>query len=162
MGILMAFYKKIGPIPFRLGIVPLTLAFGISLLTFLFFYKRIFGIVVTLALMQMITLTFIFGDAISFYSGYPMKKFKEISTMSLEENATLAVLDLGNDRAKWSILTGKPVYGFDEPEELFADLESKNITLIAMKEEDWKLNFSDKRFVLIQKDLRWKWDKKIF
>jgi 4-amino-4-deoxy-L-arabinose transferase-like glycosyltransferase len=157
MGILMAFYKKIGPIPFRLGIVPLTLAFGISLLTFLFFYKRIFGIVVTLALMQMITLTFIFGDAISFYSGYPIKKFKEISTMSLEENATLAVLDLGNDRAKWSILTGKPVYGFDKPEELFADLEVKNITLIAMKEEDWKLNFSDKRFVLIQKDLRSKW-----
>jgi hypothetical protein len=38
-----------------------------------------------------------------------------------------------------------------------ADLEAKNITLIAMKEEDWKLNFSDKRFVLIQKDLRWKW-----
>ena len=77
--------------------------------------------------MQMITLTFIFGDAISFYSGYPIKKFKEISTMSLEENATLAVLDLGNDRAKWSILTGKPVYGFDKPEELFADLEVMNV-----------------------------------
>ncbi len=157
MGVLMAFYKKIGPIPFRLGIVPLTLAFGISLLTFLFFYKRIFGIVVTLALMQMMTLTFIFGDALSFYSGYPMKKFKEIATVSLEENATLAVLNLGNDRAKWSILTGKPVYGFDEPEELFADLEIKNIALIAMKENDWKQSFSDKRFVLIQKDLRWKW-----
>ena len=156
MGLLMAFFKKIGPIPFRMGIVPLTLAFGISLLTFLFFYKRIFGIVVTLALMQMFTLTFIFGDALPFYSGYPMKKFKEVSTMSLEENATLAVLDLGNDRAKWSILTGKPVYGFDEPEELFADLEAKNIALIAMKEKDWQLNFSDERFVLIQKDLRWK------
>jgi len=157
MGLMVAFYKKIGPVPFRMGIVPLTLAFGISLITFLFFYKRILGIVVTLALMQMITLTFIFGDALPFYSGYPMKKFKENSVMSLEENATLAVLDLGNDRAKWSILTGKPVYGFDEPEELFADLEIKNIAFIAMKEEDWKLNFSDERFVMIQKDLRWKW-----
>ena len=106
--------------------------------------------------MQMITLTFIFGDAISFYSGYPIKQFKEIQTISLEQNATLAVLNLGNDRAKWNILTCKPVHGFDEPEELFADLEIKNITLIAMKEEDWKLNFSDKRFALIQKDLKQK------
>ncbi len=162
MGVLMAFYKKVGPIPFRLGIVPFTLAFGISLLTFLFFYKRILGIVVTLALMQLFTLTFIFGDALSFYSRYPMKKFKEISAISINKNATLAVLGLGNDRAKWGILTGKPVYGFDEPEELFTDLDTKNIALIAMKEDDWKQNFSDKRFVLVKKDLRWKWKGEIW
>ncbi len=157
MGLLMALYKKIEPVPFRLGIVPFALAFGISLLAFLFFYKKIFGIVVTLALMQLFTLTFIFGDALSFYSRYPMKKFKEISTTSLKSNAALAVLSLGNDRAKWSVLTGKPVYGYLKPEKLLADLEAKNIAFVAMKEKDWKQNFSDKRFILVEKDLRWKW-----
>jgi 4-amino-4-deoxy-L-arabinose transferase-like glycosyltransferase len=158
MVVLMVLYKKMEPIPFRLGIVPFILAFGISLLTFLFFYKKVFGIVVTLALMQIITLTFIFGDALSFYSRNPMNKFKEISAMTLKKDATLAVFGLGNDRAKLSILTGKPVYGFEDPEKLLINLNLKNIELIAMKENDWKQKFAGINFVLIQKDVKWKWE----
>jgi 4-amino-4-deoxy-L-arabinose transferase-like glycosyltransferase len=158
----MVFYTKIEPVPFRLGIVPFVVAFGISLLTFLFFYKKIFGIVVTLAVLQLTMLVFIFGDALPFYSRYPMKKFKETTISLLKDDSRLAVYGLGNHRAKLGILMGKTVYGYNEPELLLDRLDAKNISLVAMKEDDWEKEFSDEPFILVQKDIQWKWKGEAF
>ena len=62
-------------VPFRIMFLPLFLATGAAILIVMFIVRRKIVLIITLAVFQTFSLALIHGDAIPFFSRYPMKKF---------------------------------------------------------------------------------------
>ncbi|MGY8761818.1 MAG: ArnT family glycosyltransferase [Nitrospinaceae bacterium] len=130
--------------------------FGIVLLFTLYKLKKYFPLIIALSIVQLITLTSLSGESLSYFNRYPMKKFANqiLSDPQLEKR--IGLYRLGNHRARMGVMTGLPSIYLKNPEELELFIKSGNNIYIIMREFDFKNEFHDLPMTISATDTAWK------
>ena len=130
--------------------------FGIVLLFTLYKLKKYFPLIIALSIVQLITLTSLSGESLSYFNRYPMKKFANqiLSDPQLEKR--IGLYRLGNHRARMGVMTGLPSIYLKNPEELELFIKSGNNIYIIMRQFDFKNEFQDLQMTISATDTAWK------
>ena len=112
--------------------------------------------VITLGIIQVITLTSLNGDALSFINRYPMKTFANHILADPQVNKQIGLYQLGNHRARMGVLTGLPSIYLNNPEELKQFIQSGKNIYVVMRQSDWKNKFSNLPMSTQATDAGWK------
>lgn len=130
--------------------------FGIVLLFTLYKLKKYFPLIIALSIVQLITLTSLSGESLSYFNRYPMKKFANqiLSDPQLEKR--IGLYRLGNHRARMGVMTGLPSIYLKNPEELELFIKSGNNIYIIMRQFDFKNEFHDLPMTISATDTAWK------
>ena len=130
--------------------------FGIVLLFTLYKLKKYFPLIIALSIVQLITLTSLSGESLSYFNRYPMKKFANqiLSDPQLEKR--IGLYRLGNHRARMGVMTGLPSIYLKNPEELELFIKSGNNIYIIMRQFDFKNEFQDLPMTISATDTAWK------
>jgi len=130
--------------------------FGIILLFTLYKLKKYFPLIIALSIVQLITLTSLSGESLSYFNRYPMKKFANqiLSDPQLEKR--IGLYRLGNHRARMGVMTGLPSIYLKNPEELELFIKSGNNIYIIMRQFDFKNEFHDLPMTISATDTAWK------
>lgn len=135
-GILL--FRLIFPVTTVMYALPLLALAGAGLLYFLYVRRNERWMLPSLALVQMLILTLIIGEALPYFSKNPMKTAaQEILKMDSGESEII-LYRLGNNRARLGVLTGRQVWDLNRPEELRRFLGGENRVFVVVRERVWK------------------------
>ena len=144
------------PVPLAL-MVQSTLGLCMPALIFLLYKSRkYFPMIIALAVIQIIILTSLSGDALSFFNRHPMKAFSMQILADPQTDKRIGLYQLGNHRARMGVLTGLPSHNLNNPEELKRFIQSGKNIYIVMRQSDWQNKFPDLHLVLQSTDSGWK------
>ncbi len=144
------------PVPIAL-MVQSTLGLCMPALIFLLYKSRkYFPMTIALAVIQIIILTSLSGDALSFFNRHPMKAFSMQILVDPQTDKRIGLYQLGNHRARMGVLTGLPSHNLNNPEELKRFIQSGKNIYIVMRQSDWQNKFPDLHLVLQSTDSGWK------
>jgi len=129
---------------------------GPALLFLLYKSRKYFSMIVALPFIQVIILTSLSGDALSFFNRYPMKAFAREILAAPHANKRIGLYQLGNHRARMGVLTGLPSIYLNNPEEMKRFIQSGKNVYIVMRQSDWQNEFSDFHLTLQATDAGWK------
>jgi len=130
--------------------------FGPILLFILYKLKRIFPSIVVLSITQIIILTSLSGNSLSFFNRYPMKLFANKILSDPQNNKHIGLYQLGNHRARIGTMTGLPSIYLNDPEELKFFIKTKNNVYIIMRQSDWESEFHNLPMTITATDNGWK------
>ncbi len=144
-------------------IVPLALIVLSSLglcmpvLIFLLYKSRKYlAMTIAMAVIQIIILTSLSGDTLSFINRYPMKAFAMQILAEPQANKRIGLYQLGNHRARMGVLTGISSLNLNSPEAVEQFIQSGKNNYLVMRQSDWQSEFSDLQLVLQSTDSGWK------
>ena len=130
--------------------------FGIVLLFTLYKLKKYFPLIIALSIVQLITLTSLSGESLSYFNRYPMKKFANQILTDPQLEKRIGLYRLGNHRARMGVMTGLPSIYLKNPEELELFIKSGNNIYIIMRQFDFKNEFHDLPMTISATDTAWK------
>ncbi|MBU06100.1 MAG: phospholipid carrier-dependent glycosyltransferase [Dehalococcoidales bacterium] len=142
--------------PLSLLLLPGILFFGVGCLLLCYRYRKVTALVITISLLQLVTLTSFSGDALPFFNRYPMKAFAAEILADPQPEKRIGLYQLGNHRARMGVLTGLPSIYLNNAEELNQFIQSGEKVFVVMRESDWKEEFSGLHFTLQAIDTGWR------
>ena len=155
-GIAVLALSPVFPVPFAL-ISLSALSLSAPMLLFLLYKSRkYFPMIIALSIVQVITLTSLSGDALSFFNRYPMKAFANKILADPQVNKRIGLYQLGNQRARMGVLTGLPSLYLNNPEEVKQFVQSAKNVYIVMRLSDWENEFSHLPLTPRGTDAGWK------
>ncbi len=155
-GIAVLALSPVFPVPFAL-ISLSALSLSAPMLLFLLYKSRkYFPMIIALSIVQVITLTSLSGDALSFFNRYPMKAFANKILADPQVNKRIGLYQLGNQRARMGVLTGLPSLYLNNPEEVKQFVQSAKNVYIVMRLSDWENEFSHLPLTPPGTDTGWK------
>jgi len=160
IGIVALTLNSISPAPFTLMSLPILILCGLALLFLLYKSRKYFAMIIALGIIQIIILTSLSGDALSFFNRYPMKIFANQILADPNANKRVGLYQLGNHRARMGVLTGIPSIYLSNPEELKQFIQSGENVYIVMRQSEWKNEFSDLPMTVKATDAAWKKSRK--
>jgi len=83
-----------------------------------------------------------------------MKLFSE-KILSEDFSGSIAVYQLGNQRARLGVLTGQKVLGLYSPSQINQFIDIDEPVLIVMREKDLRESFSDAPLKVVAEDIAW-------
>jgi len=143
-------------VPFRIMFLPLFLATGAAILIVMFIVRRKVVLIITLAVFQTLSLALIHGDAIPFFTRYPMKKFAQEIAHTGTGQEKIGVYQLGSHQARLGALTGQHSKFIFTPDMLHTFLETDQKVFIVIRESVWKEKFTDLPLIQQATDTIWK------
>ncbi|MFQ5449549.1 MAG: ArnT family glycosyltransferase [Nitrospinaceae bacterium] len=149
-------YHASGPVPFRIMFLPLFLASGTAVCILIFMMRRWVPLILALCLFQIVSLAFISGDAIPFFSRYPMKKFAEKIRLSGTGEERIGVYRLGSHQARLGVLTGQMSKYIFTPQGLKKFLDTDQKVFVVLSESDWRNNFRGLPLIPLVTDKIWR------
>jgi len=130
--------------------------FGVVLLFILYKLKKYCPLIIALSIVQLITLTSLSGESLSYFNRYPMKKFANHILTDPKLEKRIGLYRLGNHRARIGVMTGLPSIYIKSPEELELFIKSGNNIYVIMRQSDLKNEFSDLPMTITATDTAWK------
>ena len=130
--------------------------FGVVLVFILYKLKKYFPLIIALSIVQLITLTSLSGESLSYFNRYPMKKFANHILTDPKLEKRIGLYRLGNHRARIGVMTGLPSIYIKSPEELELFIKSGNNIYVIMRQSDLKNEFSDLPMTITATDTAWK------
>ena len=130
--------------------------FGSVLLFILYRSKKYFISIIALSIIQIITLTSLSGNSLSFFNRYPMKKFANHILASPQLAKRIGLYRLGSHRARMGVMTGLPSIYLNNPEELQLFIEAENNVYVVMRRFDFERDFHTLPMDIIATDTGWK------
>jgi hypothetical protein len=130
--------------------------FGTILLLILYKSKKYSPLIVALSITQIITLTSLSGESLSYFNRYPMKKFAKHILNDPQLEKRIGLYRLGNHRARMGVMTGLPSIYLKSPEELELFIKSGNSVYIIMRQSDLKSDFHNLPMTITATDTAWK------
>ena len=130
--------------------------FGSVLLFILYRSKKYFISIIALSIIQIITLTSLSGNSLSFFNRYPMKKFANHILASPQSAKRIGLYRLGNHRARMGVMTGLPSIYLNNPEELQLFIEAKSNVYVVMRLFDFESDLYTLPMDIIATDIGWK------
>ena len=130
--------------------------FGVVLLFILYKSKKYSALIIALSIIQIITLTSLSGESLSYFNRYPMKKFANHILTDPQLEKRIGLYRLGNHRARMGVMTGLPSIYLNSHEELKMFIESKKNVYIVMRQADLKRDFRNLPMTLLATDSGWK------
>ena len=112
--------------------------------------------IITLSIIQIITLTSLSGNSLSFFNRYPMKKFANQILADSQIEKRIGLYQLGNHRARMGVMTGLPSIYLNNSEELKLFIETQNNVYIVMRQSDWQSEFRNLPITITATDTGWK------
>ena len=141
--------------PTVLIILSILSLFGPILLFILYKSKKYFSLIIVLSIIQIIILTSLSGNSLSFFNRYPMKLFANKILSDPQNNKHIGLYQLGNHRARIGVMTGLPSIYLNDPEELKLFIETKNNVYIIMRQSDWESEFYNLPMTITATDNGW-------
>ena len=129
---------------------------GAVLLFILYISKKYSLLIISLPIIQIITLTSLSGESFSYFNRYPMKKFANHILTDPQLEKRIGLYRLGNHRARMGVMTGLPSIYLKSPEELELFIESGNNVYIVMRQSDWRREFRNFPMTITATDTAWK------
>ena len=142
--------------PTGLIVLSVSSIFGSVLLFILYRSKKYFTSIIALSIIQIITLTSLSGNSLSFFNRYPMKKFANHILTSPQLAKRIGLYRLGNHRARMGVMTGLPSIYLNNPEELKLFIEAKSNVYVVMRRFDLESDFYNLPMDIIATDTGWK------
>lgn len=142
--------------PFRIMFLPLFLAVGPAILLLLFVARRRIALIMTLAVFQTLSLSFIHGDAIPFFNRYPMKNFAQEIAHTGSGEEIIGVYRLGSHQSRMEVLAGQYSKYIFTPEQLDEFLTTDKKVYLVIRETEWREHFSDLPLTRLSSDQIWK------
>ena len=142
--------------PTGLIVLSVSSIFGSVLLFLLYRSKKYFTSIIALSIIQIITLTSLSGNSLSFFNRYPMKKFANHILTSPQLAKRIGLYRLGNHRARMGVMTGLPSIYLNNPEELKLFIEAKSNVYVVMRRFDLESDFYNLPMDIIATDTGWK------
>jgi hypothetical protein len=155
-GIAVLALSPVFPVPFALISLPVLGLSAPMLLFLLYKSRKYFPMIIALSIVQVITLTSLSGDALSFFNRYPMKTFANKILADPQVNKRIGLYQLGNQRARMGVLTGLPSLYLNNPEEVKQFVQSAKNVYIVMRLSDWENEFSHLPLTPQGTDTGWK------
>jgi hypothetical protein len=112
--------------------------------------------IISLSCLQVIILTTLSGDVLSYFNRYPMKVFANKISSDSQSNKHIGLYQLGNHRARIGVMTGLPAILLKNPDELKQFMESKESVYIVMRQAEWKKKFFELRAKVLAVDSGWR------
>jgi len=179
------FQKKIFKVPFYLSLIfyvliitltwtgiffflplaqpPIGLLILLTLSIFVLFFliifyksKKYFQMIIALSAIQIIILTSLSGNSLSFFNQYPMKKFSNLILSDTYDGKSIGIYQLGNHRERMGVMTGLPSIYLNKPEELKRFVETQNNAYIVMRQSDWEKSFRSLPLTITATDTGWR------
>ena len=125
------------------------------LLLLLYKLKKYFAMIITLSIIQIITLTSLSGDAIPFFNRYPKKIFANQILAAPQADKRIGLYQLGNHRARIGIMTGLPSIYLNTLEELKLFIKSGKNIYVVMRQSDWQHEFQNLPMTMQATDTGW-------
>jgi 4-amino-4-deoxy-L-arabinose transferase-like glycosyltransferase len=144
------------PVPTGLTILLTLEIFGLVTLFVFHKLKKYFPMIVTLSITQIIILTALSGNALSYFNRYPMKLFANKILSDSQNNKHIGLYQLGNHRARMGVMTGLPAIYLKNPDELNLFIKSNETVYIVMRQSEWQENFHDSLVSAEGVDTGWK------
>jgi hypothetical protein len=140
------------------GLIALSILslFGVVLLFILYKLKKYFPLIIALSIVQIITLTSISGESLSYFNRYPMKKFANHILTDPQLEKRIGLYRLGNHRARIGVMTGLPSIYLKSPEELELFIKSGNNVYVIMRQSDLRREFNNLPMSITATDTGWK------
>jgi len=129
--------------------------FGLIFLFLFYKTKKYFSMIIALSIIQIITLTSLSGNSLSFFNRYPMKKFANQILADSQVEKRIGLYQLGNHRARMGVMTGLPSIYLNNPEELKLFIETQNNVYIVMRQSDWQSEFRNLPITITATDTGW-------
>ena len=141
-----------------IGLVALSIfsLFGVVLLLILYKLKKYSLLIIALSITQIIMLTSLSGESLSYFNRYPMKKFANHIQTDPQLEKRIGLYRLGNHRARMGVMTGLPSIYLKSPEELELFIKSGNNVYIVMRQSDLKREFHTLPMTITATDTAWK------
>ena len=114
---------------------------GLASIFFYYKLKRYFPMIISLSFLQIVILTSLSGDVLSYFNRYPMKVFANKIISDPQANKHIGLYQLGNHRARIGVMTGLPAILLKNPNELKQFIKSKEIVYIVMRQSEWEKKF---------------------
>ncbi len=149
-------FQSTTSVPFRIMFLPLFLATGAAILIVMFIVRRKIVLIITLAVFQTLSLALIHGDAIPFFTRYPMKVFAREISQTGNGQEKIGVYRLGSHQARLGALTGQHSKYIFTPEMLHTFLDTDQKVFVVIRESVWKEEFSDLPLFRQSTDTIWK------
>ena len=130
--------------------------FGVVLLFILYKSKKYSALIIALSITQIITLTSLSGESLSYFNRYPMKKFANHILTDPQLEKRIGLYRLGNHRARMGVMTGLPSIYLKSPEELELFIKSGNNVYVVMRQSDLKSEFHNLPMTITATDTAWK------
>jgi 4-amino-4-deoxy-L-arabinose transferase-like glycosyltransferase len=130
--------------------------FGVFLLLILYKLKKYSPLIVSLSIIQIITLTSLSGESLSYFNRYPMKKFANHILTDPQLEKRIGLYRLGNHRARMGVMTGLPSIYLKSPEELELFIKSGNSVYVVMRQSDMTSEFHNLPMTITATDTAWK------
>ena len=112
--------------------------------------------IIALSIIQIITLTSLSGESLSYFNRYPMKKFANHILTDPQLEKRIGLYRLGNHRARMGVMTGLPSIYLKSPEELELFIKSGNNVYVVMRQSDLKSEFHNLPMTITATDTAWK------
>lgn len=144
------------PAPPSLMGLPIFILFGLGLLFGFYKSRKSFSLILTLAIIQIATLSLLSGNALSFFNRYPMKSFAKQILADPRANIRVGLYQLGNHRARMGVITGLPSINLSNPEELKQFIQSGQNIYMVMRQSDWDNKFRNTGMTVLATDSAWK------
>ena len=112
--------------------------------------------IIALSIVQVIALTSLSGDALSFFNRYPMKAFANKILADPQVNKRVGLYQLGNQRARMGVMTGLPSIYLNNSEELQLLIEAESNVYVIMRLFDLETDFYALPMDIIATDVGWK------
>jgi hypothetical protein len=140
------------------GLVALSIfsLFGVVLLLILYKLKKYSLLIIALSITQIITLTSLSGESLSYFNRYPMKKFSDHIQTDPQLGKRIGLYRLGNHRARMGVMTGLPSIYLKNPEELKFFIESEHNIYVVMRQSDLQSEFHNLPMTITATDTAWK------
>jgi hypothetical protein len=129
---------------------------GIILLFVFYKSKKYLALIIALSIVQLITLTSLSGESLSYFNRYPMKKFANHILNDPQLEKRIGLYRLGNHRARIGVMTGLPSNYLKSPEELKLFIKSEKNIYVIMRQSDLKNEFYDLQITITATDTAWK------
>jgi hypothetical protein len=129
---------------------------GAVLLFVLYKSKKYLPLIIALSIVQLITLTSLSGESLSYFNRYPMKKFANHILNDSQLEKRIGLYRLGNHRARMGVMTGLPSVYLKSPVELRLFIKSEKNIYVIMRQSDLKNNFHDLPMTITATDTAWK------
>jgi len=130
--------------------------FGLALVFFYYKLKKYFPMIISLSCLQVIILTTLSGDVLSYFNRYPMKTFANKISSDPQNNKHIGLYKLGNHRARIGVMTGLPSILLKTPNELKQFIESNESVYIVMRQAEWGKNFYELPVKTLAVDSGWR------
>lgn len=135
-GILL--FRLIFPVTVVMYSLPVIAAAGAGFLIFLYVRRNEKWMLPSLALIQVLILTLIIGEALPYFSKNPMKTAAQEISKTDSGESEIVLYRLGNNRARLGVLTGRQVWDLNRPEELRRFLGGDKRVFVVVRERVWK------------------------